>query len=270
MAYEKTVWQSGDTITAEKLNKLEDGVENSYNYNSDIVIKEDGWEYSYGYTTILDSEHNFAISYLQSVEEYELPISPSTTKVHVYFWEGNDLLFDGIADVGQIESSRYIGVLNTDTLSPDFSTYPFLFNIHTSNGHLNTELVTQKVGDYEIVINEVEDQVIFTPLFEKAVNAVIKANKIVKILPMERIIGQGFHFQNNETYEDIVEFLTNGNEVKLLCDSLIYNLNCIDPSNGRLDFYNISDNELYKIMIFSDGSIEDYGFTFITEEEASE
>ena len=29
MSYEPTVWQCGDTITAEKLNKLEQGVANS-------------------------------------------------------------------------------------------------------------------------------------------------------------------------------------------------------------------------------------------------
>ena len=29
MAYEKTTWQAGDTITSEKLNNIEDGIEAS-------------------------------------------------------------------------------------------------------------------------------------------------------------------------------------------------------------------------------------------------
>ena len=36
MAYEKTEWKSGDTITAEKLNKIEDGIENN---SSGLIIE---------------------------------------------------------------------------------------------------------------------------------------------------------------------------------------------------------------------------------------
>lgn len=35
MSYEKTTWSSGDVITAEKLNKIENGVENS---NSVLIV----------------------------------------------------------------------------------------------------------------------------------------------------------------------------------------------------------------------------------------
>ena len=37
MSYTKTTWQNGDTITAEKLNHIEDGVENLSN-NSNILL----------------------------------------------------------------------------------------------------------------------------------------------------------------------------------------------------------------------------------------
>ena len=40
MAYEKQTWQNGDTITAEKLNHMEDGIENSSGYKY-IVERDD-------------------------------------------------------------------------------------------------------------------------------------------------------------------------------------------------------------------------------------
>ena len=45
MSYTPINWQTGDIITAEKLNNIEEGVENSYNYNFDTVIKENGWAF---------------------------------------------------------------------------------------------------------------------------------------------------------------------------------------------------------------------------------
>lgn len=37
MAYEKTTWTSGDVITAEKLNNMEDGIENASDGNAFVV-----------------------------------------------------------------------------------------------------------------------------------------------------------------------------------------------------------------------------------------
>ena len=34
MSYEKTNWQVGDTITAEKMNKIEDGVESAFGFRN--------------------------------------------------------------------------------------------------------------------------------------------------------------------------------------------------------------------------------------------
>ena len=41
MSYEKTTWQTGDVVTAEKLNKLEDGVQNATELPS-VTAEDDG------------------------------------------------------------------------------------------------------------------------------------------------------------------------------------------------------------------------------------
>lgn len=34
MSYTKTTWNTGDTITAEKMNKIEDGVESAFGFRN--------------------------------------------------------------------------------------------------------------------------------------------------------------------------------------------------------------------------------------------
>lgn len=52
MAYEKQTWQTGETITAQKLNHMEDGIFQSSSKSNDLVIT----------TTYLDDDESFTIS----------------------------------------------------------------------------------------------------------------------------------------------------------------------------------------------------------------
>ena len=52
MSYEKTTWQSGDVITAEKLNKIEDGITQGNNDFIVITFEDRGSYISSSYTPV--------------------------------------------------------------------------------------------------------------------------------------------------------------------------------------------------------------------------
>ena len=56
MSYEKTTWQAGDTVTAAKLNKLENGVAMGGALYIPIIVNEDetGASISYSYNEIAE------------------------------------------------------------------------------------------------------------------------------------------------------------------------------------------------------------------------
>ena len=42
MSYVKTTWETGDVITAEKMNKIEDGVESAFGFSEQLNALIDG------------------------------------------------------------------------------------------------------------------------------------------------------------------------------------------------------------------------------------
>lgn len=78
MAYTPTVWQNGDVITAEKLNNIENGIENS---NSTLIVTEDS-EYALDktYTEIKTAINNGTPVYVKtSFTENTAALYPITT-----------------------------------------------------------------------------------------------------------------------------------------------------------------------------------------------
>jgi len=66
MSYTKTTWQDGDVITAEKLNKLEDGVANA---GSVLIVRTNGENLDKTWQEICDSFINMVPVYLYEIYE---------------------------------------------------------------------------------------------------------------------------------------------------------------------------------------------------------
>ena len=91
MSYTPTEWKNGDTITAEKLNKIEEGIEENQNgYSCEVV-----------HNTLVDevvitenTEYNYAQGYFSSayIEEYLIPtLPPNECPTIIGFFIFNDL-----------------------------------------------------------------------------------------------------------------------------------------------------------------------------------
>lgn len=162
MAYEKTTWADGDVITAEKLNKIEDGIEDATGYDckeEPVVLLEESVVTEPYYSDIT------------GVLSYSHPIKAETIIV----------TFDGVDYVLNNNSARpedgvsYYGACKS-MYTKDYSEYPFgLTCFHESSQNI---LYTEKTGTYSIKISAITDVVSTTKNFKKAVDSLVSAKNI--------------------------------------------------------------------------------------------
>ena len=125
MAYTPINWQTGDTITAEKMNKMDNGwgVQNAQLFSETVTTEDTGEGYSAGelsYTTFLSAD---------------------TITVTL---NGTDYVCSKI----DFDGANAYGGLDIQTGSPDFTDYPFL--IYSANG--DNQLITQTAGAFTISV----------------------------------------------------------------------------------------------------------------------
>jgi len=123
MAYTPVNWQTGDTITAERLNLMDRGwdVETTELFSETVTTADDG------------SGNNVAVL------SYEEPINADTITV----------TFDGTDYVcGRIDynGGRFYGGFSTSPVGPDFTSYPF-FIMNRAN---ESTLYTETVGEHTV------------------------------------------------------------------------------------------------------------------------
>ena len=120
MAYEKHTWETGEVITAEKLNNLEGGIESLENNLSDAL---------YEYETLFDDTLNLEYT----SEDYYYTMLSSESWPAIF---NNDSLFEeGVTLKVTIDGTEYIApydpsgsfgaVWSTELNGMDFSTFPF-------------------------------------------------------------------------------------------------------------------------------------------------
>lgn len=156
MSYEKTNWSSGDVITAEKLNKIESGIESSTGYEttetrevffeSDITTKAGSNDFA---TYSIDFNYQYIPDVLYITFN---GVEYLCKKIKVQ--DGNNVNF-------------YYGGKDTDGFN--FIDYPFVFVLHNSG----LGFITKNAGTYTFKIENVELGAITTPAFDSAVNSTI-------------------------------------------------------------------------------------------------
>ena len=147
MAYEKQTWQTGDTITAEKLNHIEDGIEDNQNnyyveeiktviYDGNITLEE--W-----------IDDNGKIHYHCSIEDLDKSI----------YNDNIEVIFDGISyTCNSFDYNRYGANWSAELQDTDWSIYPF--SIDAGENYLN--ISTQTGGTHSIKINKLSQELIFS------------------------------------------------------------------------------------------------------------
>lgn len=187
MAYEKHEWQTGEVITAEKLNHAEEGIK---------TLSDNGFEIVSGGSEVLLEEKTFSFEDSQNIGYSEQPILPNEFSSYVlthYFTnpsslpESLEIIFDGVrytANLVQYNSTvYYYGAEFAKLGIPfDFSEYPFNFEVQYTktepkDGPAVYELgavvlSVQTQGNHTIAIQrESEDKAIPSDNFKKAVGA---------------------------------------------------------------------------------------------------
>lgn len=152
--YEPTVWATGDVVTAEKLNKLENGVASGGVYTESETVRFSGE------VTTAESYGDF----MASLPGCDLSDAPD--QITVVFdgteYTVNATLADDIVCYGVY--SEESGV--------DFSQYPFFINAFTETSR--TVFSTETAGTHSVVIKSVT----------KTVNSELQA-----VLPLRAVVG---------------------------------------------------------------------------------
>ncbi len=148
MSYSKYTWQTGETITAEKLNNLEGGVQEALSGYECIETKNILTEESV--TTISQGAMNFGqLSYSQFIDADSLTITIDGTS-----YEVSKIDMGGGFAYGEVSQS-----------GPDFSKYPFAI-ISSNTGN---RLFTPQEGTYSVKIESLTETITTSEDFEKAV-----------------------------------------------------------------------------------------------------
>lgn len=146
MAYTPINWQTGDTITAEKLNRCDNGwsVESSV---SNIFTET--------VTTEVDGNGNFAVfNYTDSM----ITINPAT------------ITFDGVQYSVPLMTHGDRSIYGTSGVSgPDFTTYPFLIMSKIFNDTPSTMIYTETAGQHTVSIGVSSTSVEVSNNFKSAV-----------------------------------------------------------------------------------------------------
>lgn len=176
MAYEKQSWNCGDTITADKLNHMEDGIANAdcgYSCSEEWVTLTDE-----SVTTVREEGNASA----EALLTYSSEINAETIKV----------TFDGVEYTCQYDDGGYGARYNYETDSTDWSTYPFQIFWDGDGNYFTTETA----GTYQVKIEAVGEVVETSECFEKAVKSASEPLAV-------RVTGDNTTSQLDKTWQEI-------------------------------------------------------------------
>ncbi len=133
MSYTPTVWQTGDTITAEKLNKLEGGVADATLIDTEETVLFSG--------SVTTEEHNGIYG-----AQIDCDLSDSPEQIKVTF-DGTEYTCEKIDNGGGLIVYGGFG-----ESGPDFSEYPFGIVCVTGNSN---SILTETAGAHQVEITAV-------------------------------------------------------------------------------------------------------------------
>ena len=157
MAFEPKTWACGDTITAQELNRIEQGI---------VEVGQGGGDAGYECT---ETE---VTAFDGSLTTNSMGPFSGTTFTSSQPIDGDSILvtFDGIdyeLPKVTIDSDIYYGEVSSD--GPVFTTYPCVIGIDSNNN--NNYLFVASNGTYQVSIKLAEESVVATECFKSAVKS---------------------------------------------------------------------------------------------------
>lgn len=238
-------WKTGDVITAEKLNHMEDGIESGAGYKT---IETRTLVFNGDITTEIYSGDNFATY----DTDYGVPYIPDA----LYITFNNVEYFCKKIKFQEDDNVYYGGKIEYDY---SFVDYPFVFVLYNDG----IGFVTENAGTYNFKIEEAQINTTTTPAFNSAVsNAMSENNTNIFTIKIdynpfndECIIDKTFLELFSSAYDEVLKVLVfNGNVIPIEA----FNTN---SENISLVFSVLSvDNGVtatikqYTITIFEDNS----------------
>ena len=168
MAYTPINWQTGDTITAEKLNKC-----------------DNGWSVETASTTLCEESVTTAddgYGVYSGTLVYSTAITASRLTIT---FNGTEYICTGRYD-SEYASWAYGAPWSNDLNNYDFSTYPF--NVYSESGY-GTMLATESAGTYTIKITDSSQSIEVSDDFQSAVNSFVDTS----MMPMLCVSGTTTH-----------------------------------------------------------------------------
>lgn len=156
MAYEKQNWVCGDTLTADKLNHMEDGIANA---------SEGGFSCTEAYTLLTDETVTTEAEGDENVGTLSYTSQITADTLRVTF---NDTVYDCPKQTAQ-GATLYGGWSNG---MPDFSVFPFTIGSTAQDNRI----LTSTAGTYTVKLEEDNSTVTTTKCFQKAVKSVVDAD----------------------------------------------------------------------------------------------
>lgn len=171
MAYTPINWQTGDTITAEKMNKMDNGwgVQNTQLFSETVTTTDTGEGFAGG---------EFLYGSLLSAQTIKVTFNGTDYTV-------NRSSMDGTYYYGEVGDS-----------APSFANYPFFINSLEDAGSVFNRLYTETAGTYTISANASTIEV--SPNFASAVTASFDANA----LPLNCVSGVTHATEMNKAQQD--------------------------------------------------------------------
>lgn len=193
MAYTKQTWETGEVITAEKLNHIEDGI---------VEGNNQGYEYS------IES---------QEIINESVTVSSTPNSYYAVLFSYNELIdadsiivtFDGqqyelsktVSGNSNYYGGSYIG---------DFSQNPFMIESSLYNNNVYNNLYTPNAGTYSVKVTANTASVnSVTPCFDLAVRRVFAGIERIEVFPVN-IDRSGDTFYTNGIYNDVKQAYFDG------------------------------------------------------------
>lgn len=200
MAYEKQTWRCGEVVTADKLNHMEDGIENATGFT---CTEETTLLTDENVTTETSGSEAFAMVVLA----YTTPITADTIRVTIngteYECERQNL----------DDASAYGAHIDEVTGTADWSQYPFAI---MSSSMMGNALATESASTYQIKIETLAETVETTECFRKAVNSIISDSAPLILTITERSAtteecpNGGRVTEYNYTWREVYDALASG------------------------------------------------------------
>ena len=224
MSYEKQTWTTGDTITAEKLNHMENGIKEA-----------PGYTITNNKTTIFEGELTTAS--MGSFSGVNIALSQPIIGDYIIVTV-NEIVYQ----LSKTVLSFGIGYGEFDNNgSPIFINYPCAFGINGNNCYF----FTSNDDTYEVKIEIISNVIEPSEFFGKAVQTVLPNNELIVHCQLS-----GMEYITDKTYEEIYSAITNGKKVIVYKNLIPYHFSGIH--------YNESTGDALHFSCIS-GDIDSYG-----------